>query len=569
MKLGPARHTLSRMARDPEQGGAFVFDLIDDDADLQPPLNPSDPGADGGPDDGERGAPPSGGLDSRMRVLAPVAAVLAIALGTGFAVDGVRESARMERMRDAHGGVVDLSSPLAETWAWEGSVGASEALEAGRWTENEVAVLGDLLVFPSDDDLVALDPASGDEAWRLELGDDPDCGPLGSAGWAEAVTRRLVCLTGSGPDRVAMVVGPDGAVSTERALDAADTRRYGEARPGPDGTVLRARRVGPEAGTGDAECDEATGECTGTVDAGQDLALRAEDAVTGAERWSVVVPFRSTPAGVCNNWSGSSWDRGSTWSDQEEMIDPADFSARITSELVQLYGCGVEAAVTPSGVLLGVEIEPGTGSVESLRTGGYSGYTFDDGDRTRSTLYSADGEVVGEAEGYVLLPLAVDGLGPATLMSIGGVPPRSYALDGTLRWEVTAPDVQMFLGQTAGTAIVQAGMGSVRGLDLATGEELWSWDGPKPDEEDGLTGDLYVREAFTDGQTVLLIVENEYGGAAPTVLDAVSGEVVWEQGAHVAGAGEADELWPRPSSGLVAVDGKLVEVAPDGVRGLG
>jgi len=555
------------MARDPDEGGAFVFDLVDDDvADREASRTPSDAVGDGDPDDDEPGPgeAPSGGPNRRLRMLAPVATVLAIGLGTGFAVDSARDGARMERIRDVHGGVVDVTAPLEEMWAWDGSVGPFGGMSEGRW--NEVAVLGDLLAFQSGDHLVALDPETGDEAWRVRLGEDPDCGPQGSAGWSEAVTLRLVCLVGPGTDRVARVVGPDGAVSAERALDAADTRRYGAARPGPDGTVLRAERVGPEppADANDAECTN-PGECTGTVEAGRDLRLRAEDAATGEERWSLTVPFRSTRADQCTNWYAMSWDGSENMVDLDDMIDSDGFGARITGDLVQLYGCGIEAAVTRDGALLGTEIEPGTGGVDGLRTGGYVGYSFDG--TMGTTLYDADGEVVGEIDGYALQPTAVDGVGPDTLLASGEVGGRlrAYAPDGTLRWDVPTPaDAQLFLAQAGGTAIVQSGAGKVRGLDLATGAERWAWDPSRPGE--GHAGELYVSRAFTDGLSVLLVIETSYGGTGLVALDAVSGEVAWEQ---LGPDGSTGGNVPRPSAGLVAVDGHLLEVAPNGVRGLG
>jgi hypothetical protein len=121
------------MARDPDGSEALVFDLVDD--------GPGGPGAPPAPrrlggagdleenDSAADGPQASGGAgrgrpDRSLRRYGPVAAVLAIALGTGLAVDGVRDDARIERMRDVRGGVVDVSSPLEETWAWEGAIRA-------------------------------------------------------------------------------------------------------------------------------------------------------------------------------------------------------------------------------------------------------------------------------------------------------------------------------------------------------------------------------------------------------------------------------------------------------------
>src|SRR5690606_39983026 len=57
---------------------------------------------------------------------------------------------------------------------------------------------------------------------------------------------------------------------------------------------------------GDAVCTSA-GECSGTVRTGRDLVLRAEDAVTGAERWTATVPFRSADAVQCTATYDAAW----------------------------------------------------------------------------------------------------------------------------------------------------------------------------------------------------------------------------------------------------------------------
>ncbi|MFC4629491.1 PQQ-binding-like beta-propeller repeat protein [Promicromonospora alba] len=558
------------MARDPEPGGAFVFDLVDDGAadpagPLAPPAAAAGDEPDGEQPDGDGAVPgePSAGSGRMLRSVAPVAAVLAIVLGTGLGMDGVRDAARSEQMREVHGGVVDVSAPLTETWTWEGDVGSRAAVEEGLGVE--VAVLGDVLVFESGAELVALDAATGAEAWVVPLGADPDCGPTGSAGWGQVATSALVCLAGPDADRAVTVVGPDGVVSAPRVLSAADTRRFGEPRPGPGGTVVRAERTGrvPTSGLGDGKCTE-LGECSGTVRAGQDLTVRAEDAVTGEERWRVTVPFRPTPADQCANWYGTSWNGSGTAVNLNSMLDPGGFGARITDRLVQLYGCGVEAVITSDGVALGTEIEPGTGSVESLRNGGYSGYTYSEAVRT--VLYDAAGTVVGEIDGYAAEPGAVDGSGPDTLLGVGepGARVVAYETDGTPRWdaEVTT-DAQSFLAQVAGTAVIMTGGGTVRGLDLASGEERWAWKGTDPDE---YGAELYVSRSFTDGQFVLLVVENGYGSAGLVSLDVVSGEVAWKQHGDEAVLDGAGQIG---GSGLLAIDGNLLEVTPDGVRGLG
>ncbi|WP_454850516.1 outer membrane protein assembly factor BamB family protein [Promicromonospora soli] len=556
------------MARDPGEGEASVFDIVDDGGDVpSSPLGP-DAGSAGGADGvGPDGAGPVAGrplahgmLGPRLSTLTPVAAVLAIALGTVFVVDGVRDSARMERMRDVRGGVVGVSSPMQETWAWEGEVGAHGTFADRGWTG--VAALGDVLVFESDGRLVALDPASGEEVWTVPLGQGPECGPTGYPGWSEIATSALVCLQASGAGREVITVGEDGVASAPRALEAGDARRYGDPRPGPDATVLRARRVGPQTAVdlGTAECTG--GGCTGTIEAGRDLLLRAEDAVTGGVRWNVTLPFRAMEAEACWAGQGVPWD-GSRVVD---LLDPDAFGAQIGADLVEVRGCGLRAAVTPDGVLLGTDGAPGSSSVFRLDTGGYVAQTIvqaSDG-TTNSVLFSPDGDVVGEIDGYVSRPETTDEPDAATLLATdrSGQHLLSYAADGTQRWdaavEVGSP---RFLAQVAGTAVTQTWGGTVHGLDLATGDRRWQWD-PVEGLDDWPHGPAYVSRAFSDGQSVLLLLRGESRGTGLVSLDAASGALVWDGTA-------TGVVSPSHVAVLVAVDGNLLEVAPDGVRGLG
>ncbi|WP_275003324.1 PQQ-binding-like beta-propeller repeat protein [Promicromonospora iranensis] len=558
------------MARDPDQRPALVFDLVEQDTVEQgisepavpyAAARPDDPRPPAAPDDGEHGehdgdAPLPYRAHGGWRAVTTVAAILAIAVGTGIASDGVRDGARIERLRDADGGVEDLSGPLEERWAWDGAVGTGESLDG-----TEAVVLGDVLAFESGPELVALDPATGAQAWTVPLGDDPECGPLGVspyAGTPAVPASVLVCLSGSDTNREVVTVRPDGATSARRALDPSDTRRYGPPRPGPDGTVLRARRVGPESAVdrGDARCNE-NSECSGTVLAGRDVELRAEDAVTGDMRWTVVLPFQEADAHNC--WRTSWADRsGDVFFDG--LIYPNAFTARITADLVDLTGCGVAATITPDGTLLGAELEPGTGAVESRGAGRYA--WLDYSGPARTVLYSGDGAVVGELPGYVRGPRASDGTGPATMIGNDetGLRLRAYDTDGTRRWDVGArsPE-QPFLAQVGRTAVLTAGVAEVYGLDVATGAERWHWDGSDVGEG--------VLQAFTDGHSVLLLlIQPETGIPRMVSLDAATGEMLWQEGDDVPADGP--DYWASAAT-LIAVDGHLLEVDGTGVRKLG
>lgn len=561
------------MAPDPEEDGALVFDLVDDGpgAGASSAPMPADavegqgtgPGgledearAGGGPPAGA----PAGGLRAGLRLLAPVAAVLAIVLGTGYALDGVRDAARIDRVRGVYGGVVDVSSPLTELWAWEGDVGSGEI--DGEGGIAQVAVLGDLLAFVSEDELLALDPSSGDRAWAVPLGEQPECGPVGYPGLETTETATVVCVQGPDAAREVIVVGPEGSPSAPRALDAGDLARYGAARPGPGGTVVRARRAGPEstADLGDAACPP-SGECTGTVQAGRSVDLRAEDAVTGTELWTVSAPFVPTPAGECSvppnrTWAGS----GDPASSTDGVLGTEAFGAQIAAGRVDLYGCGLNASVTRDGALLRGVGEPGDGQVASLTSGGHVASAY--GSETSGTLYSADGEVLAKVPGRPFEANVVDGSGTLLGSVENGSRLRAYEPDGAPLWAQSYGARFVWFAAEAGeTAVLMDDDGTVHGLDVTTGDERWAW---TPAERIDATPlwDVFRHRAFTDGRQVLLYLQDDEAGARLVSLDVASGDLVWTEAM-------ADVLDGWPDALLVSVDGRLLAVTPGGVRGLG
>lgn len=565
------------MARDPDERGAFVFELVDDDGADAPPVRPGrdkDGAGDGaGPDDeGADGAgadePATLGVPgARLRGLAPVAAVLAVVLGTGFAVDGLRDAARIERIRAVPGGVVDVSAPLQEVWTWEGQVGSE-----GSFDGFMMADLRGVLAFRSGEELVGLDPASGVRAWSVPLGENPDCGPVGYPGpGGNLATSVLVCLHGAGAAREVVTVRPGGVASESRGLDPEDDRRYGTARPGPDGTVLRARRIGPESviDVGDARCAETTGECSGTVEAGRDLLLRAEDAVTGAERWRVTIPFRATGAHECAPWFGTPWNG---WDDGpgDEALAPDAFGAEIRAGLVDLWGCGIWSSVTPGGVLLGTDGVPGLTRTTSLGGGRYASQvvasrSLDPDAPVRTMLFGPDGETLGEIPGSAAAPGTIDEPDAMTLLAPdqSGYRMSSYTTDGTGRWVVdTGGAAPGFLAQVAGTVVTTSWTGGVRGYDLGTGAERWRWE---PGDAAGTRsfGNEYATQAFTDGRFVLLLLQHEAGGLGVASLDATSGELAWD------GTATADDVELPQDASLISVGGHLLAVTPTEVIGLG
>lgn len=570
-----ARPTLYRMARDPDQGASFVFDLVEDPEDPGEPreaLGGAAPATDGhghGADEPpEDEAAADGGWSWRgLRLLAPVAAVLAVVLGTGLTVDGLRDAERVERVTALPGGVTDVSSPLRELWSVDRTAGGNRVDQDSL--EGSVAVLGGDLVLVADTELVALEVATGERAWTRQLGQDADCGPMGVPGRTETATTAVVCLEGAEGERTVTRVGPDGSSSPPRVLPAADTRSYGEPRPGPDGTLLRAQRVGPASSVdlGDAVCDE-TGGCSGTVEAGRDISLRAEDAVTGEERWSAVVPFQATPADQCSSWISASWVPGQELTSDRQVVAADTFGAQISSDLVWLQGCGITSAVAPDGVVLGSGLPPGSTGFESLRTGGFAAYTF--ADEVQTVVYAETGESLFEIRGYALEPVVTDGTGSGMLLASDedALRMRAHDLDGTVRWDAVQEEWgYQFLAQVRGTALITTRAGTVQGLDVDTGERLWEMDSPFADEEDGQSG--FVSAVVTDGRFVLLQVDGVPGSGTGLVsVDALAGEVIWSQGGGDDRV-DGEDLGQGLSGSLLAVDGRLLEVTPNAVRGLG
>lgn len=545
------------MAGDPTEGDAFVFDLVDDaEGGSTAPAGAPRPAE----DTADR---PAAGSGRWRRRLAPLAAAFAIVLGTGYALDGMHEVERIDRIRGLHGGVVDVSAPLEELWEWEGDVGSSVFADVRGVAQ--VTTLGDLLVFVSDGDLLALESGTGAEAWRIPLRADPECGPTGYAGWEKTAAATVVCLHGAGEDRAALAVGPDGVASAPRVLDPEDTRRYGAARAGPDGTVLRAKRDGTEPAAypgdaGDAACVP-TGSCTGTVESGRDIVLRAEDAVTGAVRWTVTVPFVATPASACHLRQSRSWDGRPYVASDDALVDTEAFGAQIMTGLVQLRGCGTDAAIAPDGVLLRGTGEPGSSRVSALITGGYVASGF--GSRTRTVFYSATGETLGSVAGDAYEAAVSDGPG----VLLGGRTEsrsvmRAYQPDGTLRWQAPLLSGRAIPAAEVGeTLVIVAEDGTVHGLDAATGAERWVRD-PHGDAADGPFSGVGLRQVFTDGRHVLLLMRDEVGSAVLVSLDVTSGELAWD-------GAMADVLSLRQNTPLLAVDGNLLAITPVGVRGLG
>src|SRR5690606_4769624 len=280
----------------PEQEEPVVFDLVEDGADGAQDAGSYGPGAD------EAGAgralrlPRLPGL-SRRGWLRVGAAVLAVAV-TLTAVDLLREQRRAELMAGSPVGVVSLSSPPEETWSlpYDRS-GASVA----PGLDQQVVVMDGLLVLPPATvyDAVAQHgggPGEGPPGFDGVAAVDPASGEIASPAAAYEATLTADLSTwrhGPAGERESAAIGAAGAARTRPA----DEGENETVCPGPDGSVVRARRTGPPPRK--AVC-EATGVCTPrAVSDGRDVRVVLEDATTGTERWRADVAFTPVDAIAC------------------------------------------------------------------------------------------------------------------------------------------------------------------------------------------------------------------------------------------------------------------------------
>jgi outer membrane protein assembly factor BamB len=528
-----------------------VFDLV------------GDSGPDGAPEAGGGGRDASAGEGRRFlprlprlpglsrRAWVVVAAVVAAVALTTAAVDLVRDHRRQELMRTSAVGVASLADPPEETWF----VPFDVAAEPGREVHQQLVTMDGLLVLPPGpaldywidassgvaeaadppgfEDVVAVDPGSGDVAWRVPVGEDPTCAPIGYAG--SISSDVLVCVQGPGGAREVLTIGPDGSTRVRPADPAEGEQVF----PGPDGTVVRTLRAGGPAG--EADCDPLTGCPPEAMAKGHDLLVTAEDARTGAERWSDTVEFDPALSYSCQ----AAIEPGG--SPTESAFDLDVVTVRTGAETVVVEGCGVSATFSTPGARLdlagGTELSPPVW-VSELGSGRFA---LADGP-ARSVVVDAAGEILRTLQGTVQAPAvspdAPDDLAFVTSSSDPGF--EAVREDGSVAWtERYATRVAL-----AGRDVVVADRGNrLVGLDRETGTELWSWTN---DDPSGLTN----TGAFTDGEAVAVeyLAQDDAAQGKLVGLDLDTGE----------------QLWDVPMTGMaVAGGGHLVELAPEGVRGLG
>jgi outer membrane protein assembly factor BamB len=470
------------------------------------------------------------------------------------AVDLVRDDRRAALMRTSSVGVASLAEPPTETW----TVPFDMPVEQGRGAsidQQPVVTMGGLLVVPPAnaqsywvapagpgepvppgfEDVVAIDTDSGEMAWRVPLRERPTCGPTGYD--ASMSTEVLVCVHGTDAAREVLAIGPDGSTRT-RPADLAEGE---EVFPGPDGLVVRTTRTGEPNGV--VECD-ASGNCSPEfMTTGRDLRVTAEDAGTGAERWTSIVEFDPMRSMNCMATLESR-----DWPTVDSAADPNVVTVSAGAETVVVDGCGVSATLSVPGTRLDLAGEAGGTTpawVTELGPGRFAVQSEGPGttvvDEAGRTLRSLDGWVRTGATS----PDARDDLWFVTTRADGSGF-EAVREDGSVAWTERYGRSALL----AGRHVVVADRGyKVAGLDRETGAELWTWGR-------GDLSELVRSRTFTDGETVAMeyLSRDATGGGRLVTLDLDTGA----------------ELWDMPMTGpAVAVDGQLVEFTPQGVRGLG
>ncbi|MGW8567866.1 outer membrane protein assembly factor BamB family protein [Isoptericola sp. NPDC055881] len=496
----------------------------------------------------------------RGRRLVAAVVVVAAAL-TAVVVDGVGDRGRLAALRDAPGGVLDLTDEPREVWRVPTEGSAPGGL---------VGVLGGLVVAQQRSALLGLDVETGARVWSVDLPDgSTTCGPgmqVWSGDFQPEPAERVVCVSGTPdgaqdgrPRSTVTVVDAEGSVVGTRDVGFTSTMAF----PGPGGGLLTAAWVGDAAPVDPLVADEVAAGVAhaGAIPDGYDLRVRLEDGATGKVRWERTLPFDAAvdPA-MCVRWGEDGTTSG---------VDlRGGVQVSVTDRVVWLGGCGVDAWFTPDGVRLDRPQDPGTFegfSVEPLATGGYVAGVDADllGGRDPESpdrLLRDDGSEQRELRGRYLVPLSTDGGGDGVVLERRGDATVATDADGDELWS-TAVKGSSLLVRTAQVAVVVDEGRRVHGLDMGTGEVLWT----RPDLVEGVEGlgaygPRFVEAAFTDGRLAAFVVPDYARGDVVhwVALDAATGRQLWQL--ELGGDGWGIQL---------AVAGRLVRWSPTAIVGLG
>lgn len=526
-----------------------VFDLVEDNGPDGGPGAGPDAADVASPDSPDRRLPRLPRLSRRTWLVA--AAAVTVVVVTVAAVDLLRDQRRADLMRTSSVGVASLEDPPEKVWTLPFDVPAAE--NRGWFRGQQVVVMDGLLVVPPGsaqdyvvdastgaaepapvgfEDVVAVDPGSGEVSWRVAVGERPVCGPTSYD--ASTSTDTLVCVHGPADAREVLAIAPDGSTRSRAADLAAEEQVF----PGPDGMVVRVARIGDATDAAEqTECDD-MGTCTPPVlTEGRDVLVTAEDAATGAERWTSTIEFSPVDAANCQQYDSTGAATG---------IDPDQVTVHAGAGMVDVDGCGVRGTLSVQGVRLDLAGSGGAAGAWVTELG--EGAFAVQGGAASTVVVDAAGQTLHTLDGWVQTgarsPDASDDLWFVTDESGFGF--EAVRENGSVAWTDRYSQGVLLVGREV--VVVDRG-NKVVGLDRTTGDELWAWDG-----EDALG--LVRYRTLTDGETVAMehLPQEGYGGGLFIALDLGTGE----------------QLWEVPiTGGAVAVDGHIVELTSDGLTGRG
>lgn len=438
------------------------------------------------------GAPAPRRAPRRWRPVAAGAAALVLLLLGAQVVADARARAALAELRDVPGVRAPLPAALTEVWRVPG-----DRLPV------PVPPTGDPLLGLRDTttgtELVALDPATGADAWALPLTSAPAgaadvlgtplpaCDAPRSPGTARPA--RLVCLVTDAwsrdgglvaqevpatTSRLVVVRTSDGHVTAEHAVDVAPPAPGAAPDGADDGTPLPATSL---VLIGDVAV-------LGHPVAPAGLLVRAVEVATGAELW------RRAPAPA-----GPAAGEPTT-----PRVRAADGAVAVPAP----YGF---ALVARDGSLLRqVRVGPGALTGAALGLPGDRGLLVREDDRWRLVTSRRDVPLPGDP----LVATVDDGSAGALVLSRTPQGLHAVAADsGTQRWSVPLPDAEQAL-VVQGRVHVLAPDG-LHAYDARTGAPLWQR--RHADHDESRAGPV-----ATDGEHLLVPVAGRDGGDATGVV---------------------------------------------------